>query len=128
MPNYVRKGVPNILDMKADLRKEIATWRGLKILWLNELSDSIKDQDVAKALCDGISMSYNRLYATEAEMMPINFKMIVVSNNYINIKGDEGIKRRFKVLQFGSQFKEEYTEDDFEKLEFKRNKEMGKNL
>ena len=24
MPNYVRKGIPNILDIKADLKKEIA--------------------------------------------------------------------------------------------------------
>jgi hypothetical protein len=128
MPNYVRKGVPNILDMKADLRKEIATWRGLKILWLNELSNSTKDQDVVKSLCDGTSMSYNRLYATEAEMMPINFKMIAVSNNSINIKGDAGVKRRFKVLQLGSQFKEEYTEDNFDKLEFKRDKDLGEKL
>lgn len=128
MPNYVRKGIPNILDMKADLRKEIATWRGLKILWLNELSNSTKDQDVVKALCDGTSMSYNRLYTTEAEMMPISFKMIAVSNNSINIKGDAGVKRRFKVLQLSSQFKEEYTENNFDKLEFKRDKDLGEKL
>lgn len=128
MPNYIRKGVPNILDMKADLKKEIATWRGLKILWLNELSNSTKDQDVVKALCDGTSMSYNRLYATEAEMMPINFKMIAVSNNSINIKGDAGVKRRFKILQLGSQFKEEFTEDNIDKLEFKRDKDLGEKL
>jgi phage/plasmid-associated DNA primase len=128
MPNYVRKGIPNILDMKADLRKEIATWRGLKLLWLNELSDSKKDQDVVKALCDGTSMSYNRLYTTEAEMMPISFKMVAVSNNSINIKGDAGVKRRFKVLQLGSQFKEEFKEDNFEKLEFKRDKDLGEKL
>jgi hypothetical protein len=128
MPNYVRKGIPNILDIKADLKKEIATWRGLKILWLNELSNSAKDAEVVKATCDGTSMSYNRNYATEAEIMPINFKLIAVSNNSINIKGDAGVKRRFKVLQLGSQFKEEYKEDNFEKLEFKRDKELGEKL
>lgn len=128
MPNYVRKGIPNILDMKADLRKEIATWRGLKILWLNELSNSAKDQDVVKALCDGTSMSYNRLYTTEAEMMNISFKLVAVSNNSINIKGDAGVKRRFKVLQLGSQFKEDYKEDNFEKLEFERDKDLGEKL
>jgi phage/plasmid-associated DNA primase len=128
MPNYVRKGIPNILDMKADLRKEIATWRGLKILWLNELSQSMKDQDVVKALCDGTSMSYNRLYTTEAEMMPISFKMIAVSNNSINIKGDAGVKRRFKVLQLSSQFKEEYKQDNPDKLEFTRDKDLGETL
>jgi phage/plasmid-associated DNA primase len=128
MPNYVRKGIPNILDMKADLRKEIATWRGLKILWLNELSNSMKDQDVVKALCDGTSMSYNRLYTTEAEMMPISFKMIAVSNNSINIKGDAGVKRRFKVLQLSSQFKEEYKVDNPDKLEFSRDKDLGEKL
>jgi len=128
MPNYVRKGVPNILDMKADLKKEIATWRGLKILWLNELSTSAKDQDVVKATCDGTSMSYNRNYATEAEIMPISFKLFAVSNYSINIKGDAGVKRRFKVLEFGSQFKEEFKKDDFEKREFIRDKDLGEKL
>ena len=128
MPNYVRKGVPNILDMKVDLKKEIATWRGLKILWLNELSASVKDQDVVKALCDGTSMSYNKNYAVEAEMMPINFKLIAVSNNSINIKGDAGVKRRFKVLQLGSQFKAEFTQDNIQRLEFIRDKDFGEKL
>jgi hypothetical protein len=128
MPNYVRKGVPNCLDMKADLKKEIAAWHGLKLLWLNELSESAKDQDVVKALCDGTSMSYNKNYAIEAEMMPISFKLIAVSNNSINIKGDAGVKRRFKVLQLGSQFKAEYTQDNIEKLEFMRDKDLGEKL
>ena len=66
MPNYVMKGNSDVLDNGADLRKEVATWAGLKILWLNEVSVKHKDEDLVKAIGDGTSYKYNRLYATEA--------------------------------------------------------------
>jgi hypothetical protein len=54
------KANSDILDKGADLRKEIATWLGLKILWLNEVSTKVKDEDLVKAICDGTSYKYNR--------------------------------------------------------------------
>ena len=81
MPNYVMKGNSDVLDKGADLRKEVATWGGLKILWLNEVSIKQKDEDLVKAICDGTSYKYNRLYATEAVVMAIQFKLFGVSNH-----------------------------------------------
>ena len=127
MPNYVCKANSDILDKGADLRKEVATWKGIKILWLNEVSTKRKDEDVVKALCDGTGYKYNRLYSTEAVVMLIAFKLFAVSNNTLTIKGDAGVKRRFKLEQFNSQFKDEF-ECDYEKLQFKKDKTFGEKL
>jgi len=128
MPNYVKKGTPDILDKGADVRKEIATWRGILLLWINELSTKKKDEDFIKALADGTNHKYNRLYSTESIMMKIGFKIFCVSNNSLNIKVDPGVTRRFKLAEFVSQFKDEYKQDDFEKLEFKLDKDLSEKL
>lgn len=127
MPNYVIKGGSDILDKGADLRKEISTWREIKLLWLNEVSVKQKDEDLVKALCDGTGYKYNRLYSTDAIVMPIKFKLFAVSNNTLTIKGDAGVKRRFKLEQFNAQFKD-VEEDDFETLQFKKDKDFKDKL
>lgn len=128
MPNYVIKGTNTFLDKGVELKKEVPTWKGKRIVWLNELSTKVKDEDIVKSICDGTDFKYNRNYATEAQKVPINFKLFVVSNNSMNIKGDAGVKRRFKLCQFNSQFQEITTEDNFETLQFKKDKDFGKNL
>jgi phage/plasmid-associated DNA primase len=127
MPNYVKKGGSDVLDKDADLRKEIATWVGARLLWLNEVSVKRKDEDLVKALCDGTGYKYNRLYSVEAIIMPITFKLFAVSNNTLTIKGDAGVKRRFVLEQFNSQFKER-EDDDFENLQFKRDTDFKAKL
>jgi hypothetical protein len=127
MPNYVIKANSDILDKGADMRKEVSTWRGIKLLWLNEVSVKAKDEDLVKALCDGTGYKYNRLYSTESIVMPITFKLFAVSNNTLNIKGDAGVKRRFKLEQFNSQFKDEF-DCDYENLQFKKDKLFGEKL
>ena len=126
--NYVLKGTSNMLDKGVDLKKEIPTWKGLRILWLNELSTKLKDEDLVKGTCDGTSIKYNRNYAIEAEKVDIDFKLFCVSNNSLNIKGDAGIQRRFKLCQFGSQFKDDFKYDDYENLQFMKNKNFGHDL
>jgi len=118
MPNYVMKANKDFMDKGADVRKEIATWIGLKLLWVNELSTKEKDEDLTKAVADGTSYKYNRLYATEAVTMPITFKLFAVSNNSLTIKGDAGVKRRFRLMQFNSQFQASNKDDDYENRQF----------
>lgn len=127
MPNYVIKANSDILDKGADMRKEVSTWRGIKLLWLNEVSVKPKDEDLVKALCDGTGYKYNRLYSTDAIVMPITFKLFAVSNNTLTIKGDAGVKRRFKLEQFNSQFKDDF-DCDYEKLQFKKDKMFSEKL
>lgn len=128
MPNYVIKGTNTFLDKGAELKKEVPTWKGKRILWLNEVSTKMKDEDLVKAVCDGTDYKYNRNYAVEAEKIAILFKLFGVSNNTLSIKGDAGIARRYKHLQFNSQFQLDNTEDDFERLQFVRNKTFSDDL
>lgn len=128
MPTYVMKANSDVLDKGADMRKEVATWRGLKLLWLNEVSTKAKDAELVKAICDGTGYKYNRLYSTEAIVMAITFKLIAVSNNSLVVAGDEGVKRRFRLLQHNAQFKDDYKEDNYERLEFKNDKELSTKL
>jgi hypothetical protein len=127
-PNYVLKANSDVLDRGADLRKEIHTWRGILILWLNEVSTKRKDEDIVKALCDGTGYKYNPLYSKSAVVMTINFKLFAVSNNTLEIKGDAGVKRRFRIQQFNSQFKVENTHDNYKDLQFKMDKDLGEKL
>lgn len=128
MPNYVIKGTNTFLDKGAELKKEVPTWKGVRLLWLNEVSTKMKDEDLLKAVCDGTDFKYNRNYATEAEKVAILFKLFCVSNNSLSVKGDAGIARRFKLLQFNAQFQVATTEDNFETLQFIRNKTFGDDL
>ena len=128
MPTYVMKANSDVLDKGADMRKEVATWRGLKLLWLNEVSSKAKDAELVKSICDGTGYKYNRLYSTEAVVMPITFKLIAVSNNSLVCAGDAGIMRRFRLLQHNAQFKDEYVEDNYDRLEFKNDKELSSRL
>lgn len=128
MPNYVIKGTPMMLDKNAELKKEVPTWKCKRIVWVNELSTKQKDEDIVKSVCDGTDFKYNHNYAEEARKVPITFKLFAVSNNSLNIKGDSGILRRFRLCQFNSQFQEATQEDHFENLQFKRDKNFGDNL
>lgn len=128
MPNYVIKGTNTFLDKGVELKKEVPTWKGKRILWLNEVSTKMKDEDLLKAVCDGTDFKYNRNYATEAEKVAILFKLFCVSNNSLSVKGDAGIARRFKLLQFNSQFQANTTTDDVASLQFVRNKTFSDDL
>jgi len=125
LPIYVLKANSDCLDKGADLRKEVDSWRGILLLWLNEISTKEKNEELVKALCDGTDYKYNKLYAETAPKMPINFKLIGVSNHSLVIEGDAGVVRRFDLCQMNSQFKEEYKEDNYEKLQFKMDKNLS---
>lgn len=128
MPNYVIKGINTFLDKGAELKKEVPTWQGKRIVWVNELSTKIKDEDLVKSICDGTDFKYNRNWSTEAVKVAILFKLFCVSNNSLSVKGDAGIARRFKLMQFNSQFQQDTKVDDYNKLQFIRNKTFGNDL
>jgi hypothetical protein len=128
MPNYVKKAENKIFDISFDMKKELPSFQGKRIIWVNELSKSKKESDRLKAFADGTTYSFGRNYAIESEILNVLFKMIIVSNYSINIDADNGIKRRFKLAQFNSKFDELFTEDNYEKLEFKKNKNFGNSL
>jgi len=127
IPEYVCKASHTFLDKGQDLKKEIATWSGLRILWCNELSTNKKDEDVVKSIGDGTTMKYNKMYAN-AEKMNIGFKLFVVSNNSFNCKTDGGIKRRLRIQELTSQFLEDEKLISEEKRVFLADKKLGEKL
>jgi hypothetical protein len=128
MPNLVMKANKDFMDKGADLRKEVNTWRGIYLLWCNEVSTKPKDEDLMKAIGDGTGFKYNPLYNVNAVTMPISFKLFAVSQNSLTIKCDAGVIRRFLLGQFNSQFRIETTEDDIANLQFVRDKDLSSKL
>ena len=128
IPNYVHKALQETFDKGADLRKEINGWRGLRILFNDELTEDKKNSELLKAIANGTTYKYNKLWSVDAIDMPINFKLFLTSNQTIDINMDEGIKRRLKMMQFNSLFREKILIDDYDKLEFTIDKSMQSKL
>jgi len=128
MPNYVRKAENKLFDINFDTKKELPNFYGKRIIWVNELSKMKKDADRMKSFADGTTYSFGRNYATESEKLNVIFKLFIVSNYSLNIDADNGVIRRFKLCQFNSKFDDCYEEDNYERLEFKKDKNFGFNL
>jgi len=124
-PNYVLRQENTVFDAGGDNRKKIARWPGIKLLWMNELSTKRKNEEMIKCICDGTEFDYDRLYSTESVTVNIQFKVFCCSQHSLNTKTDNGITRRLRVCQFDSHFSDEYTEDNFETLQFKVDKGFG---
>jgi hypothetical protein len=127
LPNYVKKAENDIFECNYGSRhKEIATWRGLKILWINELTKKKQDADIIKDISDGTTVTYKVMYGITGKM-PIGFKLATIANNSLNINGDRGIARRMKTCQMNSEFLDD-VEDNFETKIFKKDLFFGKKL
>lgn len=128
IPNYITEGENDIFECNYGSRhKEIATWRGIRIMWINELTKKKQDAEVIKKISDGTSIKYKVMFGING-LMPITFKMAVVSNNTLKIDGDTGIARRLKTMQMNSEFEDKYTEDDYENKHFIKDEGFGEKL
>jgi phage/plasmid-associated DNA primase len=133
-PNYVKKLDTNVFEksMKQMIHKTIATLRGKRVMWLNEMDGSaVQDEAILKNMRDGKPMSYNVMYGVNA-MMPIMGKLTLVGNDPINVKGDNGIMRSLIFNQFDSNFNCENGikegEDQPDKLMFYSDPKMDEKL
>ena len=127
LPNYVLKLESNIMELNYGSRhKEVATWKGVRIAWINELSRKKQDENEIKNLSDGTALRFKVNYG-EMDTMPITLKLFIVSNNTLNINADAGIARRLKMMQFNSQFIDG-IEDNYETCEFEKKDNFIKDL
>jgi hypothetical protein len=128
IPNYINRTENDVFDGRYGSRhKEIATWRGLRILWTNELSKGKQDGDFIKNLADGTGAKYQVMYGV-TDIMPIGFKLAVVSNNTLKLDFDNGIKRRLKTMQMNSEFTDKVKNDDLENCLFVKDNKFGEKL
>ena len=129
MPTFVKKLDSNVFEKsaKATLHKTTATMGGVRIAWLNEVDASAtQDEGVLKTWTDGMTTTYNELYSVNMSIK-ITFKLVVVGNNGMKVKGDAGVMRRMVINQFDSEFADN-IEDDFEERKFKCDAEFSKKL
>jgi phage/plasmid-associated DNA primase len=127
-PNLVKKGQNDLFDMSFGSRhKEMASWRGLRLLWINEATDKAKDSEALKLVGDGGKMEYKVMMGTTADVR-VTFKLLFVSNSSLNMKADSGITRRFKSLQMDSEFSVNNKVDDVINKKFKADLTFGKKL
>jgi len=128
IPNYIKEGESNLFECNYGSRhKEIATWRGKRIFWINELTKKKQDADLLKKISDGTSITYQVMYGIN-NTMSIGFKIVVVSNNTLKLDGDNGIARRLKTMQMNSDFSEDATIDNMETKVFVRDEGFKEKL
>ena len=128
MPQNVNTTENTFLDKGADIGKNVCAWKNLKLLWVNELTKKKKDAEVFKSIADGTQFKYKQIYKKSVQNMNIGFKFLTVSNHSLEIDADEGIKRRLRTMEFTSQFKAEFVEDNYERREFKADTDLMNKL
>lgn len=120
IPCYCKKIESNAFEEKnSGFHKEVATWKGIRIGWINELTSNKQDAEILKQVADGTSIKYKVMYGISDNML-ITFKNFIISNHSPNIDADEGIKRRLRMWQMDSEFIEGLEVEDYEKCLFKR--------
>lgn len=124
IPNYIVKMESDIFEVNYGSRhKEISTWKGVRIGYINELSKKRQDENVLKELADGTCMRFKVMYGG-MDTMPITLKCWIVGNSTIKVNADNGIKRRLTMLQFDSEF-DHFDEDNFATCQFKKDLNFG---
>jgi len=130
MPNYVIKPKSDVFEKrnKGMIHKSIATWRGARILWINELDPKApQDESILKLMGDGKPLPFDKMYG-EGQMMDLNAKLILVGNGSMKTICDGGITRRWIINQFESDFVEDLETEDYENNVFKKVKGFEKIL
>jgi len=87
------------------------------------VSSKKQDDKEIKNLAEGTPVRYKVMYGGMSTM-PISFKLFFVSNNTMNFKADNGVKRRLRMVQLDSEFVDG-IEDDPVNCRFKKNTSFG---
>ena len=94
----------------------------VRFAYIEELGTKQQDAQLLKDTTDG-EINVNVMYEN-SQVVKTQAKLNVGSNGIINIKTDNGVKRRMKMKECKSQFKEGVTEDDYENRIFVRDESL----
>jgi len=99
--------------------KLITKLQHFRLIYLNEMKDGKKIcSKTVKLISDGSIVSNEVMYGTE-ENINIKCKAFLLSNPMADFdKLDKGSYRRYKHIQWDSEFRPEYKEDDYENKKF----------
>ena len=59
------------------------------------------------------------------DVMPIQFKIFIITNHTLQFDADRGMERRTNIMQLDSEFLEEQENDDYENRKFRKNPELA---
>lgn len=128
MPEYCIKADSDVFDAGNNTRhKTIHTFRGVRILWVNELTTTKKDAGFFKEVADGTALTYKQMYGNSVSM-PICLKPFLIANITIDIDADGGVSRRIRTMQMDSEFLEGLEQEDEERCIFRRDKTLKSRL
>ena len=100
--------------------KWIKATQGKRLLWIDELrKNKLQDASMMKKIGDGMSLDTEILFGTQ-EDIAIRYKLFFVSNHSPSFVNDKGMENRMKVVKLQSSFRDNVTEDDFERRIFRR--------
>lgn len=118
MPNYVVKlNSKTFSKGNPDFKKSINSIKGSRIAWINEVEKKTQDIDTIKDIADGKFIQNPVLFKQQEEKIQIKSKLFFVSNGEIAFASDEGIKRRYRYVEFIAKF---HTRQDYDALDLKR--------
>lgn len=128
MPEYCVKADSDVFDLGNSTRhKSIHTFRGVRILWVNELTTTKKDAGFFKEVADGTALTYKQMYGNSVSM-PICLKPFIIANITIDIDADGGVSRRIRTWQLDSEFLEGVEQEDEVRCIFRRDKTLKSRL
>lgn len=117
MPGYVNKMKSDVFSITNSKRhKFLDDIQTNRIIWLNEVAKQEQDIDFIKDFSDGRTFKNEIMHGTNKDIK-VNGKLFFVSNGLLKFSSDEGIKRRYRYIEFQSKFFE--NENDFENYENK---------
>ena len=104
--------------------KFLADIHGVRLLYIEELSEKEADGELLKDLVCGEQITNQVMYGT-TESIHVSCKLILLSNHVINLEMNEkGSVRRFKQVDFLSDFDESNVPENPKALKFKKNKDF----
>lgn len=118
MPNYVVNLNSKTFSVgNTDFKKSINSVKGARIAWINEVQKVKQDIDMIKQIADGKAINNPVLFKQKEELIKILAKLFFVSNGELKFASDEGIKRRYRYVEFIAKF---HTQQEYDALEEKR--------
>jgi len=125
IPTYCKKVSSKLLEEKYDKKHKIlASVKIARIVWADEFDKKAKvDVRMLKLIADGKTMENEVMFGT-TEIINIMFKMFINSNHTPTFDNDGGSENRYNQLAFESHF-DDYENDDYENLKFKKNKNLA---
>ena len=85
------------------IHKSFAQMKNARAVYMEELSKGKIDSELIKDLVDGNGINNEVMFGT-TEYIDILFKLMFLSNNFMNFETDAGLKRRMINIEFKSRF------------------------